>query len=224
MAPVTHIAASAAHLAFNRIRAAAREPVDVLGEPRVGWHRSRIHPRHVLEAAPRVALDPRYRLDGYQWYRDGDGRGAVFAVPVEAPVVLPRTAEDGTLQRPPDALPDLAPALRFRDDGSGLAHLERSFLLRELRDLGALGHGVRWGHHELVADTAEVGGLRWEAGRPATLEPVVEHGPTSRLSFHTICQLGVVRLVRHTDTQAVHDGSVMSSQEPIARGGFGVVP
>lgn len=197
-------------------------------EPQDGWQRARVDPVTVVEAAPGVEVDARWRIVAYQWYEDGNGWGAVFAVPTDDADAAPVLHDDGRFELPPHAASSISVALR--PSGDLASFFARTLLVRELHEIGALWHEVRWGSHDLMTGSPELpddqGPWSWELPAPLSFDPVVEMMAAAmvRVVFYTRTDLGGARIVEHVDSQAIRDGSIKSDERVVARGTGGWIP
>jgi len=229
MIPSETIAGDRAYAIATAVRAAAFDD-DLLrvGEPQEGWQRARVDPMAVVDAAPGVTLGERWKLVAHQWYREGDGIGVVFAVPIDAPDASPVLHDDGRFDLPASAASSLSVTLY--PSGSEESFLARGLLLRELHEIGALWHGARWGNHDLVTGPAslpdDAGSWAWEGPAPESFDPVMEVDAVGnrRVTFFTRTGLGSERIVEHADVHRLRDGSVTSSHRVVAHGTGGWVP
>ena len=118
-----------------------------------GWSKSAVDPTKVLTLYPALRLREGFTLRGYQFKSEGNGNGYVWAMPVDAdypePKDCPRLESNlFNAPKPYDALDDVMEAIEGND--SAEAYLQASLLRRELKDFGAMWHGVTWGTHHVV--------------------------------------------------------------------------
>ena len=118
-----------------------------------GWSKSAVDPKTVLTLYPALRLRDGFTLRAYQFKSEGNGNGYVWAMPVDAeypePKDCPRLESNlFNAPKPYDALDDVMEAVEGNDTAG--AYLQASLLRRELKDFGALWHGVTWGTHYVV--------------------------------------------------------------------------
>ena len=191
----------------NRLRELACEAARVPDEERaVAWARgewfiSTYDASALLDVFDTLWLKPGFALHAYRLYQQGDGNGAIWAVPDTAPKVHPRDCRrvEGTvvsIPRPPRAIP----LMRAVDgDGSPWSYLSASILRREAAEFGASWHGCIWSSQTIIGkapkegdsqgadghdrweqtDGAPVGKWTWRARVPQKWEPTfVDRGKT----------------------------------------------
>jgi len=182
----------------------------------------------------------------YLFHEGGNGNGLVVAfaedtdgyemarvVPPWLPICWPPGKEDSAI--PPMEV--------IEGDGSALAYLSASLLMREFGEVGAEWHGVHWDEERVMAPTRTyvrgkgrtvkhnqslqnlVDELEWTREKPAieSLAPeVCFDGEVVRVALHTHSELGREHVTRWTDTYA--DGYAPACEyEEVAVGGPGFV-
>jgi hypothetical protein len=187
-----------------------------------GWSKSRHDPNKLMDLFKPLRLKKDFVLRAYLHREGGNGTGVVWAMPADAEFPEPKDCpalEQHMLKAPKpwDALDD--PMQTVEGDDSEWSYLAASLLRRELREFGALWHGVNWGVHTILdADPWKAGPppddadplqhphspqpeWRWHEPRPAHWAPRVEMTPDRvTVTFHTYCPLHEESIVRHTDT------------------------
>ena len=161
-------------------------------------------------------------LRAYQFYEEGNGNGVVWAMPEGADFPAPGDSaviEDHLFKAPKpwDALDDVMDAIE--GDGSPSSYLAASLLRRELREFGALWHGLSWGTHVVLDDdpwsagesrddepptdrpATDVKKWKWTEPRPTDWKPQVRiQEDRVTVTFYTYCGVWKESIVRHTDT------------------------
>lgn len=175
-----------------------------------GWFRRPDDPARILALFDGLRLKTGFVLRAYQFIQGGNGNGVVWALPETAD--FPDPAECQQLEgrflsppKPPEALDDFREAIE--GDGSPLSYLSASLASRELREFGAMWHGVSWGtveildtnpweHGEAAPDDlrrAIDGDWQWQLPRPEDWRPRAEvEGDTVRVTL-----LGYTGFVQH---------------------------
>jgi hypothetical protein len=186
-----------------------------------GWSKSRFDPTAVVKLFKPLAVRKGFVLRAYTFRDQGNGNSVVWAMPADAE--FPEPADCPRLEnhlfnapKPVDALDDVMEAIE--GDDSPQSYLMASLLRRELREFGAMWHGVNWGTHYLLdADPWKAGKADDESSsldRPPSaesqwkwLEPKPTHwGPQVQVekdrvtvTFHTYSGLHEQSIYRHTD-------------------------
>lgn len=207
------------------IRVAA-EDLDLYknGMPDPGWHRSTIDPATVVDAAEGVSLRDGWSIDCYQ-FNDGLNRWPhTIAVPRDDSVDTLTLGGDGEFERPAGAV---VPSTVLIPEGSPESFFARSWLLRELLQLGAVWHAVWWGTHTPLIGSGPVPKdetWTWTEPPPANFDTTVEFLDTgaAKVTFFTASLRRPARVVRHRDTHRVRDGLIEFSETDLAtsRGGY----
>jgi hypothetical protein len=134
-----------------RERAAKAREISALAPE--GWSKSSINPMDVLAVFEPLRIKEGYILRAYQHREGNDGRGVVWAMPVDSEFPEPQhcpLSENSLLgpPKPPTALEDFMKVVE--GDGSPWSHFCASLLGRELRELGAALHGCNWTPHVIL--------------------------------------------------------------------------
>lgn len=133
-----------------------------------GWSKSTVDPMKLLAFFPALRMRDGFTLRAYQFKEEGNGNGFVWAMPKDAEFPAPEDCpklESHFLKapKPYDALDDVMEAIE--GDDTHEAYWQASLLRRELKDFGALWHGVNWGTHYIV-ETDPLAGPRDENADP----------------------------------------------------------
>jgi hypothetical protein len=152
---------------LTAIRAEARGSVAVGREGAQGWSKSSLDVTKVLRAFPALKLRGGFTLHAYEFKAGGNGNGVVWGMPVDA--AFPEAKDCPTLDdprhtpKPLDALDDVMEAMT--GDDTAEAYMQASILRRQLKEFGAMWHGVSWGTHRIV-DSDPMAGPRERPGGP----------------------------------------------------------
>jgi hypothetical protein len=220
-----HVAAGepAARFTAEHITKLRERVADVSQVPEstpAGWSKSRVDPTKVLALFPALRLRTGFTLRAYQFKEQGNGNGVVWAMPVDADFPEPKDCprlESHFLNapKPYDALDDVMEAIA--GDGTAEAYLQASLLRRELKDFGALWHGILWGTHFVVdadplksvvdenADPmrtpqTKAADWRWLEPKPSDWTPRVTLEPDRAVvTFYTFSGFDKEALYRHVD-------------------------
>jgi hypothetical protein len=134
-----------------------------------GWSNSSVDPAKVLGAFPALKLREGFTLRAYEFKAGGNGNGVVWALPADAPFPEPKdcaTLDDPRkTPKPLDALDDVLEAVAGSDTPD--AYLQASLLRRQLKEFGAIWHGLSWSTHHVV-DADPAAGPREQPGGPMT--------------------------------------------------------
>lgn len=227
------------------IRNALRDANQIQEQRDPGWHRSTIDPETLVAVTPGVTLRSGFRLLSFEWLDDfPNGRGITYAVPestVTLPVDLPDDPADDP--RPRDALTELGWVLVPTRQDDPVAWFARSLLIRELEEIGALGHLVWWHCHETCCDETEAqaqvansssqyprlspaGALdtpwEWKEEAPTDYRPLICCGAdVVEVTFYSRYDRGRKQIIRHDDRHTLGDGQLDRSDVSIATGGAG---
>lgn len=203
-----------------KLREQVVERVQVPESAPEGWSKSRVDPMKVLALFPALRLREGFTLRAYQFKEEMNGNGFVWAMPVDAEFPAPEDCprlESHFLKapKPYDALDDAMEAIEGNDTPE--AYWQASLLRRELKDFGALWHGVNWGTHYIVdadplqqvrsenADPMRTpmtnpGDWQWLEPKPTDWTPRVTLEPDRVVvTFYTYSGYEKERLYRHVD-------------------------
>jgi len=192
-----------------------------------------------------LSLRPGYRLLTYFYHSNGNGNGVVVAFPEESDAyrVLASVSAGTPISWPPTEDAPMGPMEVIESDGSALAYLSASLLMRELREVGAEWHGVDWEEREVMAPTRTylagrsrtakhnqslqnlVDELEWPQDKPAieSLAPEVRFDDqVVQVVLHTFTEMGRQHVTRWTDVYTDSYAPACESEE-VAVGGSGFV-
>jgi len=209
---------------IRKVRKRAAKLAEVPEKTPLGWSRSPLNPSQLVSLFRPLQLNPKYQLKAYQFKEEqGNGNAFVWAMPKQAEFPLPEDCPvvlTHFLQppKPPEALDDYMEAIN--GDGSPASYLAASLLGRELREFGALWHGMNWTTHVVLdADPwknpppeeenplfpidrpqDDARSFQWKEPRPQNWQPVIETSPDSvKVTFYTFSPLDQQRIYRHVD-------------------------
>ncbi len=209
---------------LNRLRELARAACAVSPKGPEGWSKCDADPMQVLAVFTALRLRPGYVLRAYQFRQRGNGNAVVWALPAAAPFPEPQECPrlaDRFLAPPcpPGALADFMEAVE--GDGTLWSYASASLLARELRELGALWHGIAWGTHTLLDGPphGSVADWQWLKAPPVEWRPQVSQSDTVvTVTFYTYSGLGREAIYRHVDTFAVGRYTFVAQETCIAQG------
>jgi hypothetical protein len=231
------------------VRRRAQAAVDTSAEPPPGWSKSTTDPNAVLGAfAPHLRLRPGCELRAYQLvyghgarHGAGNGLGLVWAVPRGSAWTEPHDCLEPTRGRGarPRPLGATEPMSAVVGDGSAWSRLCASIAARELREIGALWHGLAWTDEfvldrppadddlvakacrEVLTDVEEE--WTWSEDPPLDWRPRVDVTKDRvDVEFHTFSLRGRQTITRHSDTYGSDDWEPQQSTAVIATGRFGM--
>ncbi len=206
------------------------------------WCRAEFDAARLVAVFSHLAIRPGYRLLTYLFRAGANGNGVVLAfaegsdahrvaaaVPAWMQMIRLPGEEDGAK----------SPMEAIDGDGSPLAYLSASLLLREFREVGAVWHGIDWDVKSVCAPTRAwlrgagrgskhnrrlakiMGDLDWPSGPPPLedLAPVVRiAGETVRVVSYTYSELGGRHITRWTDAYARGNYVPSTEREQMASG------
>ncbi len=232
---------------IRKIRRAATRTVEVPEAARMGWSQSSVDPAKLLPFFEPLKVKEGFRLHAFQFKDEvGNGNGFVWALPADAtfpapedcPVLLTHFLQP---PKPPEALNDFMEAIE--GDDSLDSYLASSLLARELKEFGALWHGLDWTTHVVLdADPwtnpplevdeplamidrpqSSVNEFTWLEDRPNDWVPRVKvTRNTIQVTFFTYSALEEQRIYRHVDYYQRGSYQFSTKQTVIAKaqGGF----
>jgi len=208
-----------------------------------GWSKSRVDPTKILRVFPALKLREGFTFRAYQYLAGGNGNGVVWAIPIDAEFPAPEdcpTLENRFLNvpKPLDALDDVMDAIT--GDDTAEAYLQASLLRRELKEFGAMWHGILWGTHYIVdadplnAPRDENDPMRtphgksedwkWLGPRPADWRPrVTLEAERAVVEFYTFSGYRKESVYRYVDTYRRGKFRARVEETKIAEGGPGFV-
>jgi hypothetical protein len=130
-----------------------------------GWSLSKADPAEVLSCFPGLKLRDGMALRGYEFKEWNNANGLVLPLP-------PETPPEQFLPDPP-ALAKTAGVAEVMSAISGdvtpQSYLAASLFYRELREFGALGHGINWLDYHLLNNSSWTGEHASHADEPLAL-------------------------------------------------------
>jgi hypothetical protein len=161
-----------AYFTAEKIAAMRNEASGLLSVTREGpqgWSKSSLDVTKVLRVFPALKLREGFTLRAYEYKVGGNGNGVVWGMPADS--LFPEVKDCPTLDdqrhtpKPLDALDDVMEALS--GDDTAEAYLQASILRRQLKEFGAMWHGISWGTHHVI-DSDPMAGPREQPGGPMT--------------------------------------------------------
>lgn len=203
-----------------KLREKATQLVVVPETTPAGWSKSRVDPTQLLTLFPALQLRQGFTLRAYQFKEEANGNGFVWAMPVDAEFPQPEDCprlESHFLKAPKpfDALDDVMEAID--GDDTAAAYWQASLLRRELKDFGAMWHGIVWGTHHVVdadpltqrpalnADPLKVplsraARWKWLEAKPTDWTPRVKlEDDRATVTFYTYSGFEKEGIYRHVD-------------------------
>jgi hypothetical protein len=193
-------------LKMNAWRTAVRRQLRNDARHPEGWSISPVDASKALHALPHLCMADGWQLITFQYMCGGDGNSVTFAVPKdrseEARAWLGECIATGggpfqfhrSGYGPPGSKASFMDAVI--GDGSPESFTQASLLMREIGDIGAMGHGIGWG-------TCEILYRRWPTGiesawelmdgcrLPADSTPIViQEENLARCRFYTESEMG----------------------------------
>lgn len=181
-----------------------------------GWQKSSLSPMKILGLFDKLRILEGYELVGYIFRRGGNGNGVVWAVPEGISAELSECEKlDDVLKTPKPRLA-VNPEFVIEVDGSPESYLQKSILIRELYEFGALWHGASWSLHRIIGRKPK--GFEWfEEVRD--LSPKVIMGTKIIVEFYTVSKFIEKAVYRHEDVYDVF----RSREKIVASGGGGYI-
>ncbi len=175
------------------------------------WCRADFDAGALFDVFPNVRLRPGYRLLTYLYHSGGNGNGRVVAFSEESDAYRSIAAVPAgqPLESPPWVEDEILHPLQVSDgDGSALAYLSASLLMRELHEVGAEWHGIHWDVEHVMAPTlAHLAGKRRPSRHNQSLQDLVDElgwtqgkSDIESLAPEVRFEDGVVRVVLHIHT------------------------
>jgi hypothetical protein len=222
----------------ERLIAAARAAAAFPRHSPEGWCKSPVDPNDVLAAFPALSLRPGYTLRAYSFREGGNGNAFVYATPVDDAFPEPEDCLRSAghfLGRPvpPGALADVVDAID--GDRSAWSYLSASIFAREIREFGALWHGLDWTTHRILGShpwkgppasvpmTTDAERWTWIETAPELWLPAVTRAEPVTVRFYSYSGLGEQRVVRHRDTFRTGSYGFDTDEAVIARGPVGCI-
>ena len=94
-----------------------------------------------------------FALSAYEYRAGSNGNGIIWAVPADAPFVVPGDCPrlDDTWLEPPRAPGAVRLMQAIESDGSPWSYLSASILCREAAEFGAVWHGCVWSDQTILS-------------------------------------------------------------------------
>lgn len=212
-----------------------------------GWRIATYDPNRLLACCKYIWLKKGFKLASYDFGDDEDGNGFTLVIPKHKTLPDPAgqdIAMGWDMDKPvfqisgetaPDWLRSDIEAF-LEGDHSPRSYFEASMFIRKIHEVGARGHGFSWVDHKVLTSPVINDGTDWKWDQqgpidwkwcqqePTDWRPLVTYkadGQTE-VTFYTFTNVGLERLVRHTDTYI--DGYRMTTAEAtIAEGGPGII-
>ncbi len=125
---------------LERLRRKIRE-MQLRIEAKDGWQVSPLSPMKIVELFDRVKVREGYELVGYIFRSGGNGNGAVWAVEAGSCPEVEECVRTDNIIKTPKPIAALPPEVVLEVDGTAESYLQKSILVRELYEFGALWHG-----------------------------------------------------------------------------------
>ncbi|AGK61587.1 hypothetical protein Asulf_01611 [Archaeoglobus sulfaticallidus PM70-1] len=186
-----------------------------------GWQKSPVSPMDILKLFKGIWIKEGYTLRAYIFRQGLNGNGVVWALPESEFPDVDECEWLDTLKtpKPKNTLPVMEV---LEGDCSPESYISSSLFVREMREFGALWHGLSWGLHEIVDENSiDVDDYEWLVD-VEDLKPKVIFGETVKVEFFTL--VGVVRwrIFRHLDLYSGY--RFKTETEIVAVGGEGFIP
>lgn len=201
-----------------------------------GWNKSIEDPEVIIRSFSQLKVKEGYKLVGYQFVEGGNGNGIVWALPSGAH--FPSPNECDTLDyflsppKPVSALDDYMIAVD--GDRSPLSYLQAAVAYHELREFGAMWHGISWGRDEICPhiddeedDEFEDPFYEWTMleEEPEIIEPHFYYNYEGHpvIVFHTINDIGEITWNRYTHVFSKEDYTLDEQVTCIGSAGMGIM-
>ena len=111
-----------------------------------GWFASAYDATHLIRVFDTLRLKAGFALQAYVYQAGSNGNGLIWAVPADAPLVVPGDCPrlDDTWLEPPRPPGAVRLMQAIEGDGSPWSYLSASILCREAAEFGAIWHGCIW--------------------------------------------------------------------------------
>ena len=224
----------------DRMRRAAARAAKLPPDLPEGWCRSPVDPGRIVAAFPSLKLKKGFVLRGYVFRSSGNGNGVVWAMPTASsfPGANACPSMEGTFleaPRPPEAID---PMEALDGDGTPLAYLSASLLVRELWEFGAEWHGCEWSTHTILCadpwtrpppkqparEFTHLTDWIWADDKPTEWQPtVITERDSRQVVFHSFTGLKQERIERHVDRYTAGSYSPKVKSKEIATGQIGYI-
>lgn len=173
-----------------------------------GWSKSQIDPHAVLAAFKPLRIKSGFVLRADQYISNDDGHSVVWAVPESSRFLEPEECEmigPGPFKTPRPAGAQDNPMAVIEGDDTPWSYMCASLLARELREIGALGHGRVWSDPKIIDGTSpwirDATDWDWQEEPPSDWAPSVSMAADQvRVTFYTTCEEGCFAINRRVDT------------------------
>jgi len=208
-------------------------------EPR-GWQLNSIDPMELLRVFPTLNLESGYVLRSYIFGSD-NSEGDVWAFPEGTE--QPTPVRDYVPGEPPDGVfADVRPLIR--GDGTPESYFSASLFYRELMEIGASWHGVKWHAHTLITSDpwkrpqrnngdeiydwprpeSKSEPWEWSMPRPDNWQPsVLYQDKRIVVCYYSYSGCGGQYLYCHRDTYPLDSYNLSQDDAPLACGGGGYI-
>lgn len=113
-----------------------------------GWNIAYGNPEDIVLGFSQLKIKDGFKLCAYQYIAGGNGNGVVWAIPRDKELLNPNECEFLDMPKPNFAID---PMKIIKGDKSPLSYLQASIAYHELKEFGAIWHGVSWGFHEIIS-------------------------------------------------------------------------
>ncbi len=228
---------------LNMLRRAANVSTRLPEKIPEGWSKSKINPAKLLQGFDSLWVKKGFALRAYLFREGGNGNGFVWAMPADADFPEPDQCHRVDIHflsppKPPLALDDVMEAID--GDQSAWSYLSASLFKREVREFGAMWHGIDWGTHSILGQNPlEMGQTdgdtpidfprdptqwNWTTPAPKEWRPQVNMGKGNvKVTIYTISDCGQYALYRHVDTYRRGRYSSKTTTSPLATGPSGTI-
>ena len=181
-----------------------------------GWSLSPVDAARALEALPHLCLADGWKWITFQYMSGGNGNSVTFALPEDSTEEAARAWLDDCLAKggspfayhrtghgPPESKKSFMDAVI--GNGSPESFAQASLLMREIKDIGAIWHGVGWGADEILHRRWLTGlAPAWElmdgCRLPADSTPlVIQEENIARCRFYSESEMGGHTISLHED-------------------------
>ncbi len=190
-----------------------------------GWSKCMLDPMKLLPHFKTLKLKSGYVLRAYQFQEEGNGNGVVWAIPVGTAFPDPNELLGDRFElfkapKPSKALDNFMEAID--GDRSAWSFMEASLLDRELKEFGALWHGMKWDWQSILAEDpwtttavknpgeelepAELefpdvnAKWTWHVAKPTDWRPTLTvNGDVVTITFYAYSPLYKAAILRHVD-------------------------
>lgn len=208
-----------------------------------GWSKSSNDPMKLLSVFSSLSIKEGFVLRAYQFREGGNGKGFVWAMPIESPFPEPKNPCKGSFWsvevfRPPSAQESVMEVIE--GDGSNKSYLHASLFSREVSEIGAMWHGFDWSTYTILDESPLINprGVqtdfgthapfddktlwKWVGKEPDEWRPSVSTDAESAIvTFYSYSGLGQHAIYRHVDTYPTGSYCFDTEKVVISRGPAG---